>query len=64
LELLAGDADALETKCVHPRALLPEMPAVTAMLRRWASEEWGAGEFAGVFAGFAGEGVLPGSGSW
>jgi tRNA pseudouridine55 synthase len=29
LELLAGDADALETKCVHPRALLPEMPAVT-----------------------------------
>ena len=26
---LAGDAEALEARCVHPRTLLPEMPAVT-----------------------------------
>ena len=30
LEALAGDAGALEAACVHPRALLPEMPSVTA----------------------------------
>jgi tRNA pseudouridine55 synthase len=30
LEALAGDTGALETACVHPRALLPEMPSVTA----------------------------------
>jgi tRNA pseudouridine55 synthase len=29
LEAVAGDVDALEQFCVHPRALLPEMPAVT-----------------------------------
>jgi tRNA pseudouridine55 synthase len=29
LELLAGDVEALEALCVHPRSLLPEMPAVT-----------------------------------
>jgi len=29
LEALAGDAEALEALCVHPRTLLPEMPAVT-----------------------------------
>jgi tRNA pseudouridine55 synthase len=29
LEALAGNAGALENLCVHPRALLPEMPAVT-----------------------------------
>jgi len=29
LEALAGDAQALEARCVHPRSLLPEMPAVT-----------------------------------
>lgn len=29
LEPLAGDREALEEKCVHPRTLLPEMPAVT-----------------------------------
>ena len=27
---LAGDVEALEAMCVHPRRLLPEMPAVTA----------------------------------
>lgn len=27
---LAGDVPALESRCVHPRSLLPEMPAVTA----------------------------------
>ena len=30
LEPLAGNAAALEEMCVHPRALLPEMPAVTS----------------------------------
>jgi tRNA pseudouridine55 synthase len=30
LEALTGNVEALETKCVHPRSLLPEMPAVTA----------------------------------
>jgi tRNA pseudouridine55 synthase len=30
LEALAGDVPALENACVHPRLLLPEMPAVTA----------------------------------
>ncbi len=29
LERYAGNVDALEAMCVHPRALLPEMPAVT-----------------------------------
>jgi tRNA pseudouridine55 synthase len=29
LEALAGNADALEGLCIHPRALLPEMPALT-----------------------------------
>ncbi len=30
LQLLAGNLSALEARCVHPRELLPEMPAVTA----------------------------------
>jgi tRNA pseudouridine55 synthase len=29
LEALTGDVEALEAQCVHPRSLLPEMPAVT-----------------------------------
>lgn len=29
VEALAGNADALEAMCVHPRCLLPEMPSVT-----------------------------------
>jgi tRNA pseudouridine55 synthase len=29
LQSLAGNADALEALCVHPRSLLPEMPSVT-----------------------------------
>jgi tRNA pseudouridine55 synthase len=29
LEALAGDMAALEAQCVHPRSLLPEIPAVT-----------------------------------
>jgi tRNA pseudouridine55 synthase len=29
LEELAGNAEALETLCIHPRSLLPEMPCVT-----------------------------------
>jgi len=30
LETLKGDVPGLEARCVHPRSLLPEMPAVTA----------------------------------
>jgi tRNA pseudouridine55 synthase len=30
LQPLAGNVEALETFCVHPRSLLPEMPSVTA----------------------------------
>jgi tRNA pseudouridine55 synthase len=30
LDLLAGDLEALEELCVHPRNLLPEMPSVTS----------------------------------
>ena len=30
LQAAAGDAEALEALCIHPRALLPEMPAVMA----------------------------------
>jgi tRNA pseudouridine55 synthase len=30
LEALTGNPDALQTVCVHPRLLLPEMPSVTA----------------------------------
>ena len=30
LQPLAGDVAALEAKCIHPRLLLPEMPAVAA----------------------------------
>jgi tRNA pseudouridine55 synthase len=30
LEALAGNLEALEGLCMHPRALLPEMPCVTA----------------------------------
>jgi tRNA pseudouridine55 synthase len=29
LEVLAGNAEAIEGLCIHPRSLLPEMPAVT-----------------------------------
>jgi len=29
LALLAGDLEALEIRCIHPRTLLPEMPSVT-----------------------------------
>lgn len=29
LQMAAGDIDALEAFCIHPRSLLPEMPAVT-----------------------------------
>jgi len=30
LNSLAGNVEALETLCIHPRSLLPEMPSVTA----------------------------------
>jgi tRNA pseudouridine55 synthase len=30
LEPMSGNVEALEAKCIHPRRMLPEMPAVTA----------------------------------
>ena len=29
LQALAGNVEALEALCIHPRSLLPEMPSVT-----------------------------------
>ena len=60
LEALAGNAGALENLCVHPRALLPEMPAVTGdgqalgRLRNGAQAnlpEFSAASLVKVFAG-------------
>ncbi len=60
LEALAGDAEALENLCVHPRALLPEMPSVTGdglalgRLRNGAQAnlpEFSAAPLVKVFAG-------------
>jgi tRNA pseudouridine55 synthase len=60
LEALAGNAEALENLCVHPRALLPEMPAVTGdgpalgRLRNGAQAnlpEFSAAPLVKVFAG-------------
>jgi tRNA pseudouridine55 synthase len=60
LELLAGNAEALEGLCIHPRTLLPEMPAVTGddlalgRLRNGAQAnlpEFSAAPLVKVFAG-------------
>ncbi len=60
LEMLAGNAEALENLCVHPRTLLPEMPAVTGdahvlgRLRNGAQAnlpEFSAAPLVKVFAG-------------
>jgi tRNA pseudouridine55 synthase len=60
LEALAGDSAALEDMCVHPRTLLPEMPAVTGdaqalgRLRNGAQAnlpEFSAAPLVKVFAG-------------
>lgn len=60
LELLTGNAAALENLCVHPRILLPEMPAVTGddhvlgQLRNGAQAnlpEFSAAPMVKVFAG-------------
>jgi len=60
LEALAGNAQALENLCIHPRALLPEMPAVTGdglalgRLRNGAQAnlpEFSAASMVKVFAG-------------
>ncbi|HEY1160273.1 MAG TPA: tRNA pseudouridine(55) synthase, partial [Terracidiphilus sp.] len=42
LEALAGNVEALEELCVHPRSLLPEMPAVTGDLQALARLRNGA----------------------
>jgi tRNA pseudouridine55 synthase len=60
LEARAGKSDALEAACVHPRALLPEMPSVSAdtnalgRLRNGAQAnlpEFSAAPLVKVFAG-------------
>lgn len=60
LESLAGNTAALEGQCIHPRALLPEMPAVTGdaqalgRLRNGAQAnlpEFSAAPLVKVFAG-------------
>jgi tRNA pseudouridine55 synthase len=60
MEALAGNSAALEAVCVHPRTLLPEMPAVTAditalgRLRNGAQAnlpEFSAATMVKVFAG-------------
>jgi tRNA pseudouridine55 synthase len=60
LEALAGNVDALESLCVHPRLLLPEMPSVTGdrmalgRLRNGAQAnlpEFSAAALVKVFAG-------------
>jgi tRNA pseudouridine55 synthase len=60
LETLAGNVEALERLCVHPRSLLPEMPAVTGdsqalgRLRNGAQAnlpEFSAAPLVKVFAG-------------
>jgi tRNA pseudouridine55 synthase len=60
LEALAGNAEATEELCVHPRILLPEMPAVTGdgialgRLRNGAQAnlpEFSAAQLVKVFAG-------------
>lgn len=60
LQPLAGDVEALERLCVHPRTLLPEMPAVTGdalalgRLRNGAQTnlpEFSAAPLVKVFAG-------------
>jgi tRNA pseudouridine55 synthase len=60
LEALTGNPEALEDLCVHPRTLLPEMPAVTGdgqalgRLRNGAQAnlpEFSAAPLVKVFAG-------------
>jgi tRNA pseudouridine55 synthase len=60
LEALAGNAEALEGLCIHPRTLLPEMPAVAGddlalgRLRNGAQAnlpEFSASPLVKVFAG-------------
>lgn len=60
LEAVAGNGEALEELCVHPRSLLPEMPSVTGdagalgRLRNGAQAnlpEFSQAELVKVFAG-------------
>jgi tRNA pseudouridine55 synthase len=60
MEALAGNAEALEELCIHPRKLLPEMPSVTGdamalgRLRNGAQAnlpEFSQAELVKVFAG-------------
>ncbi len=50
LEALAGNVEALEALCIHPRSLLPEMPSVTGDAHgAGTAAQWRAGQSAGVF---------------
>ena len=58
LQPLAGNVEALEELCVHPRSLLPEMPSVTGdAVRSGTAAQRRAGQPAGVFRRAAGEGL-------
>ena len=66
LESLAGNAEALDAVCVHPRELLPEMPAVTGdmqalgRLRNGAQANLPEFSGAGLVKVFAGQRELVG----
>jgi tRNA pseudouridine55 synthase len=66
LELLNGNVEALEELCVHPRSLLPEMPAVTGdahalgRLRNGAQANLPEFSRAGLVKVFAGQRELVG----
>ena len=64
LEALAGNAEALEALCVHPRSLLPEMPAVTGDAMALGRLRNGAQANLPEFSQAALVKVLRGSASW
>jgi tRNA pseudouridine55 synthase len=64
LEPLAGNEEALEELCVHPRSLLPEMPSVTGDAMALGRMRNGAQANLPEFSRAPLVKVLPGSGSW
>lgn len=55
---LTGNLDALEAACIHPRSLLPQMPAVTGDPQALGRLRNGrTGQSAGVFTRVAGQGL-------
>ncbi len=64
LVLLAGNGEALEAVCLHPRSLLPEMPSVTGdAVALGTVAQRRAGQSAGVFPCAAGEGLCRAAGA-